>query len=146
LYVHRHGAVPMETRGLLASWGSAGSRMTIWGAAKVKHFNRAALAELLELAEHQLRLVEGDVGGSFGARGELYPEDYLVPWLARHLGRPVKWVEDRRESLLAMNQSREQHWEMQLALGSDATLLAFRARAFFNQGAYARTHGGALLP
>jgi carbon-monoxide dehydrogenase large subunit len=121
-------------------------RLFVWGAAKVKHFNRRAVAGLLGMQETAVRLVEGDVGGGFGARGELYPEDFLVPWLAIRLGRPVKWVEDRYENLVALNHSREQVWRIEMAAADDGTLLGFRAEAWFNQGAYARTHGGRLLP
>jgi aerobic carbon-monoxide dehydrogenase large subunit len=145
-HVHRHGAVPLEARGLLAEFDPGAGRLTTWGAAKVKHFNRRILARLLDLPEESVRYVEGDVGGGFGARGEFYPEDFLIPWLAMRLERPVKWIEDRRENLIALNQSREQDWEIEMAADGDGKLLAFRARGVFNQGAYARTHGSVLFP
>ncbi len=144
--VQRHGAVPLEPRCLLAEYDGASSELTVWGAAKVKHFNRRILATLLAVEPESIRCIEGDVGGGFGARGEFYPEDYLIPWAAIKLGRPVKWVEDRRENLIALNHSREQRWDIEYAAAEDGTLLAFRARACFNQGAYARTHGSVLLP
>jgi carbon-monoxide dehydrogenase large subunit len=144
-HVQRHGAVPMETRCLLAEQDAEGE-LTVWGAAKVKHFNRKILADLLGREEQTIRCIEGEVGGGFGARGEFYPEDFLIPWLAVELGRPVKWVEDRREDLLALNHSREQDWEISYAAAADGTLIAFRAKALFNQGAYVRTHGSVLLP
>lgn len=146
LSVQRHGAVPLEPRCLLAEYEHSTSELTVWGAAKVKHFNRRILATLLGVAEESIRCIEGDVGGGFGARGEFYPEDFLIPWLAIKLGRPVKWVEDRRENLLALNHSREQQWDVEYAAADDGSLLAFRARAWFNQGAYTRTHGSVLLP
>ena len=145
-HVHRHGAVPLEPRGLLAEFEPDARRLSTWGAAKVKHFNRRILARLLDLPEESVRYVEGDVGGGFGARGEFYPEDFLIPWLATQLGRPVKWIEDRRENLIALNQSREQDWEIDMAADGDGKLLGFRARGVFNQGAYARTHGSVLFP
>jgi CO/xanthine dehydrogenase Mo-binding subunit len=144
-HVQRHGAVPMETRCLLADCEDGGG-VTVWGAAKVKHHNRKILSEMLGMPEERIRCIEGEVGGGFGARGEFYPEDYLIPWLAIELGRPVKWVEDRRENLLALNHSREQEWEVEFAAAGDGELLAFRAHAWWNQGAYARTHGSVLLP
>lgn len=144
--VQRHGAVPLEPRCLLADNDPSNGRLTVWGAAKVKHFNRRILATLLGRTPESIRCIEGDVGGGFGARGEFYPEDYLIPWLAIELGRPVKWVEDRRENLVALNHSREQQWDVEYAAAEDGTLLAFRATAWFNQGAYARTHGSVLLP
>jgi carbon-monoxide dehydrogenase large subunit len=146
LRVHRHGAVPMEPRVLLAQHDPAAGRLSVWGAAKVKHFNRRALAGLLGLQEDDVRLIECDVGGGFGARGELYPEDYLVSWLAIELNRPVKWIEDRHENLIAMNHSREQVWNIQAAADADGNLLGYRAKAWWNQGAYVRTHGSKLLP
>ena len=137
---HRHGATPLETRGLLAELGNDG-RLTVWGAAKVKHFNLAVVAAVLGLAPEHVRFVEPDVGGAFGARGELYPEDYLIPWAAMKLGRPVKWIEDRAESLVALNQSREQTIDLEVAASADGRLLAFRARNVCNMGAYLRTNG-----
>jgi aerobic carbon-monoxide dehydrogenase large subunit len=144
--VQRHGAVPMETRCLLAEWHEDSESVTVWGAAKVKHFNRRILSDMLGIPEERIRCIEGDVGGGFGARGEFYPEDYLIPWLAIELGRPVKWVEDRRENLVALNHSREQQWDVEFAAAEDGELLGFRAHAWWNQGAYARTHGSVLLP
>jgi aerobic carbon-monoxide dehydrogenase large subunit len=145
-HVHRHGAVPLEPRGLLAEYEPEADRLTTWGAAKVKFFNRRILATLLAMPIESIRYVEGDVGGGFGARGEFYPEDFLIPWLAKELGRPVKWVEDRRENLIALNQSREMDWRIEMGAAADGTLLAFRANGVFNQGAYARTHGSVLFP
>jgi aerobic carbon-monoxide dehydrogenase large subunit len=144
--VQRHGAVPMETRCLLAEWHEDSESVTVWGAAKVKHFNRRILSDMLGIPEERIRCIEGDVGGGFGARGEFYPEDYLIPWLAIELGRTVKWVEDRRENLVALNHSREQQWDVEFAAAEDGELLGFRAHAWWNQGAYARTHGSVLLP
>jgi aerobic carbon-monoxide dehydrogenase large subunit len=144
LVVHRHTAAPMETRGLVAEWDESAGRLTVWGAAKVKHFNRAVLARLLELPPESVRLVEVDVGGGFGVRGEFYPEDFLVPFAAVALRRPVKWIEDRLEHLVATNHAREQVHEIEVAARADGTLLAFRDRAWCDQGAYVRTQG--LMP
>ena len=91
LSVQRHTAVPLETRGLVADFDPVEGVLTVWGAAKVKHFNRDAIASLLGLDPAAVRLVEVDVGGGFGVRGELYPEDVLVPLAALRLG-PRKWV------------------------------------------------------
>jgi carbon-monoxide dehydrogenase large subunit len=113
----------------------------VWGPAKVKHFNLGAVASALGLPVERVRFLEPDVGGGFGARGELYPEDYLIPWAAIALGRPVKWVEDRAESLVALNQSREQEVELEVAVSADGRLLAFRSRNVCNMGAYMRTNG-----
>ena len=144
LAVHRHTAVPLETRGLVAEPDLETGRLTLWGAAKVKHFNRDALVRLLGLEPGSLRLVELDVGGGFGVRGELYPEDVLVPWAALRHGRPVRWIEDRAEHLVATNHAREQVHDLAVAASRDGRLLALEASAWVDQGAYVRTQG--ILP
>jgi carbon-monoxide dehydrogenase large subunit len=148
LTLPRQTAAPLEPRGLVAEHDRRSGRVTVWGAAKVKHWNRATIAALLGLEPEQVRLVEVAVGGGFGARGELYPEDVLVPLLAIELGRPVKWLEDRAEHLVAANHAREQVHELEIAAARDGGLLAFRDRARCDQGAYVRTQGvlPALLP
>jgi aerobic carbon-monoxide dehydrogenase large subunit len=137
----RHGAVPMETRGLLAEVDPASGVLTVWGASKIVHVNQGILATLLGWPRDRVRLVELDVGGGFGARGEFYPEDYLVPWCAVKTGRPVGWTEDREEHLRSCNHSREQTHHIELALTGDGRFLALRDRVVQNTGAYVRTHG-----
>jgi carbon-monoxide dehydrogenase large subunit len=146
LGIQRHAAIPLETRGLIAEFDTGTQRLTVWGPTKVKHFNRTLLAGFLGLPEESVRFVEPDVGGAFGARGEFYPEDFLVPWLAIRLGRPVKWVEDRHEHFVAINHSRETWCDFEIGATADGRLLAFRASCLVDQGAYARTHGTLLLP
>jgi carbon-monoxide dehydrogenase large subunit/6-hydroxypseudooxynicotine dehydrogenase subunit gamma len=138
---NRHGGVPMETRGVLAAYDPHDGRLTVWGPTKVPHSNRNLLARFLGISEDRIRFVEPDVGGGFGARGEFYPEDLLIPYLALRLRRPVKWIEDRREHLLATNHSRDQWYSAELALAADGTFLGLRARMLHNTGAYVRTHG-----
>ena len=145
LRTHRHTGNPMETRGLVASWDAGRSELTVWGMTKVAHFNRTVLSSLLELPEHRIHFMEPDVGGGFGIRGEFYPEDYLVPYAAMKLGRPVKWIEDRREHLMAANHSREVRCELEIAARKDGTLLGMRAHIHGDMGAHIRTHGG-LVP
>ena len=145
LRVHRHTGNPMETRGLVASHDGGRNEVTVWGMTKVPHFNRAVLSSLLELPEHRIHFIEPDVGGGFGIRGEFYPEDFLVPYAAMKLGRPVKWIEDRREHLMAANHSREVRCELEIAARRDGTLLGMRALIHGDMGAHIRTHGG-LVP
>jgi carbon-monoxide dehydrogenase large subunit len=144
LRMPRDAGTPLETRGVLAEVDAAG-RLVVWGAAKVKHFNRDVLARLLGLPPERILLVEGNVGGGFGVRGEFYPEDFLIPFLAVRLGRAVKWIEDRREHFVAANHSREQEHELELAVSGDGRLLALRDRFTVDLGAYVRTQG-VLLP
>jgi aerobic carbon-monoxide dehydrogenase large subunit len=139
--VQRHMAMPMETRGLLAEWDATRGRLTINGGAKVLFFNRRTLARQLGLAEDAIDVVENDVGGGFGARGEFYPEDFLIPFAARHTGRPVKWTEDRREQLMTLNHAREAECDVEIACRQDGTILGLRGHAYVDVGAYMRTNG-----
>ncbi len=115
--------------------------LTVWGAAKVLFANRRILAKAMGLAEDAIDMVENDVGGGFGARGEFYPEDFLIPFAARHCGRPVKWTEDRREHLMTINHAREAECEVEIACKRDGTILGLRGHAFVDMGAYMRTNG-----
>ena len=139
--VHRHAAVPMEPRGLLAEWDGRKGKLTVSGAAKVAFFNRRMLAAKMGLPEDQVDLIENDVGGGFGARGEFYPEDFLIPFCARLTGRPVKWTEDRRENLVAMQHARDAECEVEIACERDGTIIGLRGTAFCDVGAYIRTNG-----
>jgi len=139
--VQRHTAVTMEPRGLLAVWDGARTKMTVSGAAKVPWATRSTLAQRMDLPEECVDMIEHDVGGGFGVRGEFYPEDYLIPFAARKLNRPVKWIEDRRENLLASNHSREIDMEVEIACEVDGTILALRGRAWVDMGAYVRASG-----
>jgi carbon-monoxide dehydrogenase large subunit len=137
--VQRHTAVPMELRGLIAQWEDG--RLTVHGAAKVPFPNRRILAKQMGLPETAIRMVENDVGGGFGVRGEFYPEDFLIPFAARLTGRPVKWIEDRREHLIATNHARDIACELEIACDADGTILALRGHATADVGAYLRTNG-----
>ena len=143
--VHRHTGNPLETRGLVASYDAGRGEFTVWGETKVPHFNRAILASFLDVPESKIHFIETDVGGGFGIRGEFYPEDFLIPFAAMKLGRPVKWIEDRLEHLKAANHSREVLCEVEIAAQRDGTLLGMRAHVYGDMGAYIRTHGG-LVP
>jgi len=140
-YVGRQTAAPMETRGVLAEWDAHAERMTVWGMTKVPYFNRRTLASMLGMDEARIDFAEADVGGGFGARGEFYPEDFLIPYLARRLRRPVKWVEERREHFLTINHSREQQWSVVAAADERGRLLALDASFVNVMGGYLRTHG-----
>jgi carbon-monoxide dehydrogenase large subunit len=143
--VHRHAAVSMEPRGVLAIWDGAQTWLTVLGAAKVPFANRKILARHMDLPEDCMDMIEGDVGGGFGQRGEFHSEDFLIPFAARKLNRPVKWIEDRREHLLCASHSREVDMEVEIACDRDGTILALRGRAWVDEGAYMRT-SGAIAP
>ena len=139
--VQRFTAVTMETRGLLAEWDDAKGHMTVSGITKVPFHNRRILAKQMGLAEDAVTMIEADVGGGFGVRGEFYPEDFLVPFAARTVNRPVKWVEDRREHLIAANHARDSECDLEIACARDGTILALRGRGAADLGAYIRTNG-----
>jgi aerobic carbon-monoxide dehydrogenase large subunit len=141
LTIGRHSGVPIETRGALARFDAARDVLELHGAAKVPHRNRDALARLLGRSTTAVVLKEGNTGGGFGVRGELYPEDFLVCLAAMRLGRPVKWIEDRREHLMTANHSREQRHHVRAAVDVDGRILALEDEFHLDQGAYVRTHG-----
>jgi carbon-monoxide dehydrogenase large subunit len=131
----------MEPRGLVADWDAAKQRVTVSGVCKVPFNNRRALAQMMKLPEASVRMLEYDVGGGFGARGEFYPEDFLIPFAAKVVGRPVKWVEDRRENLMALSHARDAACDLEIACSRDGAILALRGRAYTDLGAYVRTNG-----
>lgn len=139
--IGRQTAVPIETRGLLAQWFPDEERLDIWGSTKVPHYNRRIIAATIGLSEQQVNIHRTDAGGGFGVRGELYPEDLLVPYLSMHLGRPIKWVEDRAEHLVATNHSRDQRHRISGAFDPEGRLLALRDELWHDNGGYIRTHG-----
>jgi len=141
---HRHTAVPMETRGVVAEWDAAAERLIVNGATKVTFFNRRALAAMMQMPESAIDLIELDVGGGFGIRGEFYPEDFLIPFAARKFKRPVKWIEDRLEHLQAANHSREIDCELEIACRRDGTIVALRGCIYSDMGAYTRTNSGVV--
>jgi CO/xanthine dehydrogenase Mo-binding subunit len=139
----RGGAQPLETRGLVARW--EGGRLTVWAAIQMVHRHRRFIARQLGLPEEQLRVIAPpDVGGGFGTKGQFYPEDVIVPALARQIGRPVKWIEDRREHLVGSWVEREQVHEIEVAATREGRLIALRDRFLHELGAY--TVSGLNLP
>ena len=139
--IQRHTAMPLETRGLVAHYDKARRLLEVHGPTKVPHTNRALLARMLNMPDADIRFIEPDVGGSFGARGEFYPEDLLIPWLAMRLGRPIRWIEDRFEHFSAINHSRDSRFEVKAAADRDGRITAFDVQLVADLGAYIRTHG-----
>ena len=137
----RHYGLTMEPRGVMAEWDEAKGRLVVSGAAKVPFFNRRILAEQIKLPVESIEMIENDVGGGYGARGEFYPEDFLIPFASRHVKRPVKWTEDRRENLMAMNHARQADADIEIACERDGTILALRGHIHVDMGAYMRTNG-----
>src|SRR6185312_13128505 len=125
----------------IARYNAAHDVLELHGAAKVPHWNRDSIARMLGRDPSTVHLIQGHVGGGFGIRGELYPEDVLVCLAALRLGRPVKWIEDRREHLIAANHSRQQRHRVRAAVDRDGRILAIDDEFFHDQGGYVRTHG-----
>ena len=141
----RQTAAALETRGLVAvPPDPRGGELHLIGSTKCIHINRTILAKLFDIPVGALRLTEVDVGGGFGVRGELYPEDILIPLAAMKVGRPVKWVETRRENLMATNHAREGTWQCEMGFDVSGTIVGMRAVIHADIGAYVRT--AALVP
>ena len=128
---------PLESRAIAADWDAGRQELTVWLSTQVPHLARTLLCHSIGLTEKQLRVIAPDVGGGFGLKLHLWPEDYLVGYAAKRLGRPVKWIEDRSESLAASLHAKEMTIELELALKADGTFLAVKGRYVGDSGAYA---------
>jgi CO/xanthine dehydrogenase Mo-binding subunit len=144
LSIGRHSGVPMETRGAIARYDAERDVLELHGAAKVPHWNRDAIAQMLGRAKDSVQLYEGHVGGGFGIRGEIYPEDILVCAAALKFKHPIKWIEDRREHLIAANHSRDQHHRVRAAIDAQGHILGIDDEFFHDNGAYMRTHAATV--
>jgi len=144
LSIGRHSGVPLETRGAIARYDEAHDILEMHGAAKVPHWNRDRLALMFGRKPESVQLFEGHVGGGFGIRGEMYPEDLLVCAAALKFRKPIKWIEDRREHLIAANHSRQQRHKIRAAIDVEGLILGIEDEFFHDNGAYARTHAATV--
>ncbi len=135
-YHHRYAAVPMECRGVVAAYDPRTQSMTIWSSTQVVHWVRREAASLLGLPEARVRCVALDVGGGFGGKGHVYPEDLLVAFLARRLGRPVRWIEGRSEHLMSATHSRDQLHDVEVGFDENGRILALRDDYLVDCGAW----------
>lgn len=143
--VDRGAAMPMECRGVVAQWDELQGMLTCWISTQGPIPIRNGLAAIFHLPEHKVRVVAPDVGGGFGTKIMMfYPEEILTPLAARRLGRPVKWIEDRREHFISANQERSQEHEVEYAFDEQGILLAVRDRFLHDTGAY--TPYGIIVP
>jgi carbon-monoxide dehydrogenase large subunit len=133
---HRYAAMPMECRGVVGSHDARTDSVTIWSSTQVVHWLRREAAGVLKLPESRIRCVALDVGGGFGVKGHVYPEDLLIPFLARQLARPVQWIEDRREHLLCSCHSRDQIHDVEVGFDDEGRILALRDRFIVDCGAW----------
>ncbi len=133
---HRYAAAPMECRGVVGVHDPRTDSVTIWSATQVVHWVRREAAAVLKLPEARVRCLALDVGGGFGLKGHVYPEDLLIPFLARRLGRPVQWIEDRREHLMCSCHSRDQIHDVEVGFDDEGRILALRDHFIVDCGAW----------
>ena len=135
-HVGRHGGIPMETRGCVASYDRADRRLTLWSSHQMPHVLRTVIAGLIDLPEHRMRVIAPDVGGGFGIKSNVYPEELVACVMAMRLGRPVKWIEDRREHMLTAAHARDHRHHLEVGYDDEGHILGVRADIWVDCGAY----------
>jgi carbon-monoxide dehydrogenase large subunit len=143
-HIQRYVGMPIEGRGVVAAWDRRDGTMTTWNSTQVSHFVQQGLTVALGLPPHKIRVIAPDLGGGFGTKASGYPEDALIPIAATVLGRPVKWIEDRREHMMGAAHARHQVHQIGLAARRDGTILGLRDHIWLDLGAY--NVWGVVLP
>jgi aerobic carbon-monoxide dehydrogenase large subunit len=143
-HIQRYVGMPLEGRGVVAAWDRRDGTMTTWNSTQVSHFVQQGLTGALGLPPHKIRVIAPDLGGGFGTKASGYPEDALVPIVSMALGRPVKWIESRREHMSGAAHARHQVHAIALAASRDGTILGVRDRIWLDLGAY--NVWGVVLP
>ena len=141
-YSHRYGAVPMECRGIVASYDERTESLTTWATSQTVHALQREIASMLRLPEAKVRCIAPDVGGGFGPKGHAYPEDLLIPFLARKLRRPIQWLEDRREHFVSTCHARDQVHDVEVGFDDEGRILALRDDFRRDMGAFHRINVG----
>ncbi len=136
LHQHRGGAHPMEGRGIVANYDKFAGSLSVWSSTQMSHELQFTVAAMLGIAEQSVRVVAPDVGGGFGAKFLVYPEEIAIAAAARLHACPVKWIEDRAEHFVSAIQERDQHWDVEIAVDGDGLILGVRGRMIHDQGAY----------
>jgi aerobic carbon-monoxide dehydrogenase large subunit len=136
IFQHRGGCHSMECRGVIASTDPLTGQLNVWSSTQAPYMVRRMLARFLGVDESALRVAAPHVGGGFGPKASVYPEEFAVALAARTLGRPVKWIEDRREHFLTTTQQRDQIWNLEVAADNDGRMLAVRGHCLHDAGAY----------
>ena len=134
---HRFLASPIECRGVVADYDERGDSISIWSATQVVHWVRGEVAKQLKLPEARVRCIAPDVGGGFGVKGRVYPEEIILPFLARKLRRPVSWIEDRHEHLLNSTHARDDVHDAEIVFDDEGKIVALKDDMVFDAGAYA---------
>jgi aerobic carbon-monoxide dehydrogenase large subunit len=127
---------PMEPRGVIAHYEPGKDELTVWSSTQNPHWVKWILSEATGMGEHQVRVIAPEVGGAFGSKINVYPEDFVAVAVTRQLGRPVKWIEDRSESFMTTTHGRDLIAYVELAAKNDGTILGFRSKVIADIGAY----------
>ena len=133
---HRGTAHPIECRGVVAQYDEITGSFRIWTSTQTPHNTQRGVVDMFDMPEDKVRIITPDVGGGFGPKNQVYPEEMVIPAVARALGRPVKWIEDRREHFLTTTQERDQVWDIGAAVDEDGILLAVKGTLIHDAGAY----------
>lgn len=144
-HTNRFVAAPMETRGCLSVYERSSGQLTFYSSTQMPHMLRLFLSLFLGIPEHKVRVISPEVGGGFGQKMTIYPEEVVIAHLGKVLGRPVKWVEDRRENLAAATHAKEQIIELEAAVRNDGKVLGLKARLIGDGGAYSFNTASALI-
>ncbi|MBU8880735.1 molybdopterin-dependent oxidoreductase [Bacillus sp. FJAT-29790] len=139
--VQRVAPSPMETRAAVGQYNPGSGELTLWCTSQNPHIHRMVVSEVLSISEAKLRVIAPDMGGGFGGKIGVYPDEALVGYAARDLGRPVKWIEERNEHFIASNHGRDEIIDVELFGKRDGTLSAIRVKNTANMGAYLSTMG-----
>ena len=136
IFQHRGAAMTLEGRAVLANHDPAADLLTVWSATQTPHICQRTIADLLERELPSVRVIAPFVGGGFGTKAPFYAEEIVVPVAAMKLGRPVKWIEDRREHFLSATMERDQYWKVAIAVDRDGRILGLRGSMIHDNGAY----------
>jgi carbon-monoxide dehydrogenase large subunit len=143
--MNRQATVPLECRGVLAYWDHRNDELVVYLSTQGGHVKRLGLAQALGLPEHKVRVIAPDVGGGFGGKNRLMPEDIAVAAIAMKVGHPVRWIEDRREHLLASIHARDHYYDLTISAERDGTLLGIEGNVYVDAGAYALWPTGSFM-
>jgi carbon-monoxide dehydrogenase large subunit len=144
IWQHRGGGMALETRAVLASHDPASDLLTVWSGTQTPHIGRRMLADLLGRELESIRMIAPDVGGGFGPKAIFYPEEAVIPAVALKIGRPVKWIEDRREHFLCATQERDQYWDVAIAVDANGKIRGVRGKMLHDSGAF--VPWGVIMP
>src|SRR6266849_6137385 len=136
IFQHRGAAMTLEGRAVLADYDEAADLLTVWSATQTPHICQRTIADLLERELPSVRVIAPFVGGGFGTKAPFYSEEIVIPVAAMTLGRPVKWIEDRREHFLSATMERDQYWKVSIAVDRDGRIRGLRGTMIHDNGAY----------